>query len=64
MRGTWVAQLAKHQTLGHHSGSDLKGCEIKSLVRFHTQQKNLLEDSLPFPLPSVALFLSSSKINK
>ena len=30
-RGTWVAQLVKHPTLGFSSGHDLMVCEFKPL---------------------------------
>ena len=39
LRGTWVAQLAKHSTLGFGSGHDLVISESESCIGLHTDSE-------------------------
>ena len=51
-RGTWVAQLIKHQTLDFGSGHDLKVCEFEPRVGLcadSVEPSEILPLSLPLP---------------
>ena len=59
MRGTWVAQLVKHLTLGFSSGLDLMVCGFEPHVRLCTGYEACLGSSL-----SLSLSLSLKVKNK
>ena len=64
-RGTWVAQLVKHPTLGFGSGHDLMVCGFGPHIGLCADGTELAWDSVSLSLcPSPALSLSLSKISK
>lgn len=62
MRGTWVAQLVKHQTLDFSSGHDLMVCEIEPHIELCNDSTEPAWDSLSLPISlSISLSLSQNK---
>ena len=63
MRGAWVAQLVKHQTLGFRSGHNLRVMRLRSVLGSMLSMSLLEVFSLPL-LEHAFSLLSLSKINK
>ena len=65
VRGTWVAPLVEHLTLGFGSSHDLAVCGVKSSVGLCTDSTESVWDSLsPSFSDSLSLFLSSLCLSK
>ena len=65
MRGTWVAQLVKHLTLGFDSGHDLTVQEWKPCIGLCANSVDPAWDSLspsaPHTACALSVFLSQNK---
>lgn len=62
-RGAWVAQSAKHSTLGSSSGHELTGCEVEPHVGLCAQHRVWLRFSLASS-PSAPHHTLSLKTNR